>query len=68
MSLYASESLTTIARELASYKLHLMGLQKVRWDKRGTVKAGDYIFFYGNETKIINQEQDFCTPQNSISG
>jgi len=42
-SLYASGSLT-IARELASYKLHLMGVQKDMWDKGGTVKAGDYIF------------------------
>jgi len=38
-SLYAS-----IARELESYKLHLMGVQKVRWDKGGIVKAGDYTF------------------------
>ena len=28
-----------------------MGVQKVRWDKGGTVRAGDYKFFYrkGNE-------------------
>jgi len=43
-SLCALGSLTAIARELASYKLHLMGVQEVRWDKGGTVKAGDYIF------------------------
>ena len=24
-----------------------MGVQEVRWDKGGTVRAGDYIFFYG---------------------
>ena len=24
-----------------------MGVQGVRWDKRGTVRAGDYDFFYG---------------------
>jgi hypothetical protein len=35
------------ARELARYKLDLVGLQEVRWDKEGTVKAGDYSFFYG---------------------
>ena len=29
------------ARELARYKLDLMGAQEVRWDKEGTVKAGD---------------------------
>ena len=35
------------ARELARYKLDLVGAQEVRWDKGGTVRAGDYIFFYG---------------------
>ena len=24
-----------------------MSVQEVRWDKGGTVRAGDYIFFYG---------------------
>ena len=49
-----------IARELARYKLDLVGVQ-VRWDKGGTIRAGDFNFFYGKETKIINWEQDFCT-------
>jgi hypothetical protein len=39
--------LTTIARELARYKLDLVGVQEVRGGREGTVKAGDYIFFYG---------------------
>jgi hypothetical protein len=37
----------TMARELARYKLHLVGVQEVRWDKGGTVRAGDYTFFCG---------------------
>ena len=45
--LYISGSFTAAARELARYKLDLVGVQEVRWDKGGTVKAGDYIFFYG---------------------
>jgi hypothetical protein len=32
------------ARELARYKLDLVGVQEVRWDKGGTVRAGDYNF------------------------
>jgi hypothetical protein len=36
----------TVARELAGYKLDLVGVQEVRWDKGGTVRAGDYTFFY----------------------
>ena len=35
------------ARELARYKLHIVGVQEVRWDKEGTVKAEDYSFIYG---------------------
>jgi hypothetical protein len=37
-------SLTATARELARYKLYLVGVQEVRWDKGGTVRAGDYNF------------------------
>jgi hypothetical protein len=57
-SLSRSGSLTAGARELARCKLDLVGVQGVRSDKRDTVRAGDYIFFYGKETKIINWEQD----------
>jgi exonuclease III len=46
-SLYSSGSLITAARELAKYKLDLVGVQEVRWDKEGTVRAGEYTFFYG---------------------
>jgi exonuclease III len=46
-SLYRAGSLTAAARELARYKLDLVGVQEVRWDKGGTVRAGDYNFFYG---------------------
>jgi len=48
----------TVARELARYKLDLVGIQKVRWEKWGTVRAGYYIFFYGKEM-YINWVQDF---------
>jgi len=46
-SLYRAGKLMAAARELARYKLDLVGVQEVRWDKEGTVKAGDYSFFYG---------------------
>jgi len=57
-SMYRSGSLTTVARESARYKLDLVGIQEVRWDKRGTAKARNYIFFSNEkETKSINWEQ-----------
>jgi hypothetical protein len=36
-----------VARELGKYKLDLVGVQEVRWDKGGTEPAEDYTFFYG---------------------
>jgi exonuclease III len=46
-SIYRAGSLKTAARELGKCKLDLMGVQEVRWEKRGTERAEDYIFFYG---------------------
>jgi exonuclease III len=46
-SLYRAGSLKTVARELGKYKLDLMGVQEVRWEKEGTERAEDYMFFYG---------------------
>ena len=46
-SLHRSGSLTAAARELVRYKLDLVGVQEIRRDKGGPVRAGDYNFFYG---------------------
>jgi len=44
-SLHMAGSFTAAARELARYKLDLVGAEEVRWDREGTVRAGDYNFF-----------------------
>ena len=46
MSLYRAGSLKATARELVRHKLDVVSVQEVRWDKGGTVRAGDYNFFY----------------------
>jgi len=46
-SLYRAGSFTAAARELARYKLDIVGVQGVRWDREGTVGAGDCNCFYG---------------------
>jgi hypothetical protein len=50
-SLYRAVSLTAAARELARYKLDLVGIREVGWDKVGMVSAGGYNFFYGKRNK-----------------
>ena len=39
------------AREMARYKLDLVGVQEVRWEKECTVKAEDYSFLYGKRNE-----------------
>jgi exonuclease III len=46
-SLYRIVWLITVARELGKYKLDLVGVHEVRWEKGGTERAEDYTFFYG---------------------
>jgi hypothetical protein len=36
-----------VARGLGKYKLYLVNVQEVRWEKGGTERAEDYTFFYG---------------------
>ena len=52
--IFRAGSLKASARELARYKLDVVGVQEVRWDKGGTLTAGDYDFFYGkgNENQL----------------
>ena len=67
-SLYRAGSLIAAAGELARYKLDLVGVQEVRWNKGDTVRAGDYNFFYGkgNENRQLKTGY-FYTSKNSIS-
>ena len=57
-SLYRAGSFTAAARELTKYKLDIVGVQEVRWDREATVRAGDYNFSMEKETKIVNWERD----------
>jgi hypothetical protein len=51
-NLYRVGFLMTVSRELARYKLHLVGVQEVRWE--GVEPAGEYTFFMEREMRIIN--------------
>ena len=66
--LYRVGSLTATARELERLKLDLVGVQEVRWDTEGMIRAGDYNFFlWKRKLKTSIWNRIFCTPQNSIS-
>jgi len=58
-NVYRAGSLTGAAMELARYELDLVSVQECRWDQGGTVKAGEYIFFYGKRNENNHWEQDF---------
>jgi hypothetical protein len=54
-SVYKAGSLVTVSKELSKYRLHLVGMQEVRWDVGATEPAGGYTFFYGkgNENREL---------------
>jgi exonuclease III len=58
-SLYRSGSLKMVARELGKYKLDLVGVQEIRWDKSSTERAEDYTFFYGAGNEDHQLRTDF---------
>jgi len=41
----------TDARKLAKNKLDLVSVQGVRWDKGGTLRARNYVFYMEKETQ-----------------
>jgi hypothetical protein len=49
-SLYRAGSLMTVAKETSKYKLDLVGIQEVRWDRGGTEPAGERK---GNENQEL---------------
>jgi hypothetical protein len=61
--MYRAGSRTPAARELARYKLDLVGVQEVGWDKGETVRARDYNFFlWKRKRKSSIGNRTFCTP------
>jgi exonuclease III len=58
-SLYRPRSLKAVVRKLARYKLDFVSVQEIRWDKEGTVRTGNYIFFYSKEKENHQLGQGF---------
>jgi len=65
--LYRSGSITAEVRELARYKLDLLGVQGFRWKEWGTVRVVDGFFLLKRKRNLSTGNRTFCTPQNSNS-
>jgi hypothetical protein len=54
-SLYRVDSVITVSRDLARYKLDFVGVQEDRWEGGGTEPTGEYTFFSGkgNENREL---------------
>jgi hypothetical protein len=59
--------LKTVARELGNYKLDLMGVEEVRWWKRGTESPEDYTFLYGEGNEDHQLRTGFFVQSRNIS-
>jgi hypothetical protein len=53
-SMYREGSLRVVGEGISKYRLDLVGVQEVRWDRGGTERAGEYTFFHGKGIKIMN--------------
>jgi exonuclease III len=53
-SLYKAGSLKTVSRELARYKLDLVGVQEVKWEGGGTKPAGEYTCSMERGMRVMN--------------
>jgi hypothetical protein len=55
--MYTAGSIRTVAEEISTCKLDLVGLHEVRWDRGGTKPAGEYTFLYGkgNENRELGK-------------
>jgi hypothetical protein len=51
-SMYRTGLLSAVAEEISKYKLDLLGVQEVRWNRGGTEPADEYTFFYGTGNEI----------------
>jgi hypothetical protein len=60
-SMYMAWPLRAVAEEISKYKLHLAGVQEVRWSGGGNEPAGEYTFFMEWGMRFMNQVKFFCT-------
>jgi hypothetical protein len=61
-SLHREGPLMTVKKEISKYKLDLVAVQEVRWDRGGTEPAGKHTYFLGKgEQESRIRYRFFCT-------
>jgi hypothetical protein len=45
--MYRAGALRVVGEGISKYKLDVVGVQEVRWDRGGTEPSGHYTFFHG---------------------
>jgi hypothetical protein len=66
-SLYRTGLIRTVAEEISKYKLALLGVKEVRWDRGGTKPAGEYAFFHGKGNENYELDTVFFVHKRIIS-
>jgi hypothetical protein len=53
-NMYRAGSLRVVAEEISKYKLDLVEVQEVKWDRGDIKPAGQYTFSMGRGIRIMN--------------
>jgi exonuclease III len=66
-SMNTAGSLRIVGEEISKYKLDLVRVQEVRWDRDGTERAGGNTFFYGKGNENYELGTGFFVHKRIIS-
>jgi hypothetical protein len=66
-SLYRADSFMAVVKEISKYKLDLVGVPEVSWDRGGIEPSSEYTFFYGKGNENHQLRTSFLVRKRIIS-